>query len=152
MNGMPMFEIVGLPDASVKESRERVRAALKNSGFAFPHGRITVNLAPADLKQEGPAYDLPIALGLLACAGGIDPERLKGVCVIGELSLDGSVRGLRGVLPMVISARSRGVRTVMAPSANLAELQCVDGVEILGADSLLAAARHLDVYKRQTPI
>ena len=142
MNGMPMFEIVGLPDASVKESRERVRAALKNSGFAFPNGRITVNLAPADLKKEGPAYDLPIALGLLACAGGIDPERLKGVCVIGELSLDGSVRGLRGVLPMVISARSRGVRTVMAPSANLAELQCVDGVEILGADSLLAAARH----------
>ena len=92
-NGMPMFEIVGLPDASVKESRERVRAALKNSGFAFPNGRITVNLAPADLKKEGPAYDLPIALGLLACAGVLAPEQLSGTGAIGELSLDGSVRG-----------------------------------------------------------
>ena len=113
--GRPMFEIVGLPGASVKESRERVRAALKNSGFGFPNGRITVNLAPADLKKEGPAYDLPIALGLLACAGGVDPERLRGACVIGELSLDGSVRGVRGVLPMVIHARSRGMRAVMVP-------------------------------------
>jgi magnesium chelatase family protein len=94
-NGMPMFEIVGLPDASVKESRERVRAALKNSGYEFPNGRITVNLAPADMKKEGPSYDLPIALGLLACSGMVDPDHLKGVCIIGELSLDGSVRGVR---------------------------------------------------------
>lgn len=140
--GMPMFEIVGLPGASVKESRERVRAALKNSGFGFPNGRITVNLAPADLKKEGPAYDLPIALGLLACAGGVDPERLRGACVIGELSLDGSVRGVRGVLPMVIHARSRGMRAVMVPKENLSEVCCIDGIEILGADSLLSAARH----------
>lgn len=141
-NGMPMFEIVGLPDASVKESRERVRAALKNSGFEFPAGRITVNLAPADQKKEGPAYDLPIALGLLACSGMVDMERLKDVCVIGELSLDGSIRSVRGVLPMVIFARSRGVKAVMIPRDNLSEVACIDGIEILGADSLLAAARH----------
>ena len=114
-NGMPMFEIVGLPDASVKESRERVRAALKNSGFSFPNGRITVNLAPADLKKEGPAYDLPIALGLLACSGAIDPEALRDVCVLGELSLDGSVRPVRGMLPMVIHARQSGMKAVMVP-------------------------------------
>ena len=141
-NGMPMFEIVGLPDASVKESRERVRAALKNSGYVFPSGRITVNLAPADLKKEGPAYDLPIALGLLACCGVIDPDALKGVCVIGELSLDGSVRPVRGVLPMVIFARSQGLKAVMVPQANLAEVRCIEGIDILGADSLLAASRH----------
>ena len=141
--GMPMFEIVGLPDASVKESRERVRAALKNSGFDFPNGRITVNLAPADLKKEGPAYDLPIALGLLACSGMIDPERLADVCVIGELSLDGSVRGVRGALPMAISARGRGVKAILLPADNLDEVRCIGGIDILGADSLLAAARHL---------
>ena len=141
--GMPMFEIVGLPDASVKEARERVRAALKNSGFSFPGGRITVNLAPADLKKEGPAYDLPIALGLLACSGVIDPEALRGVCVLGELSLDGSVRPIRGVLPMVIHARQSGMRAVMVPEANLLELRCIEGIHILGADSLLQAARHL---------
>ena len=141
--GMPMFEIVGLPDASVKEARERVRAALKNSGFSFPGGRITVNLAPADLKKEGPAYDLPIALGLLACEGYLDPDRLRDVCIFGELSLDGSVRGVRGALPMVISARSRGVKAVMVPADNLPELRCIEGIDVLGADSLLAAARHL---------
>lgn len=142
MNGMPMFEIVGLPDASVKESRERVRAALKNSGFEFPNGRITVNLAPADMKKEGPAYDLPIALGLLACSGMVDMERLKGVCIIGELSLDGSVRGVRGVLPMAIFARSQGMKTIMIPEANVREVKCIDGIEILGVSSLLSAARH----------
>ena len=151
-NGMPMFEIVGLPDASVKESRERVRAALKNSGFEFPGGRITVNLAPADLRKEGPAYDLPIALGLLACAGLIDHDRLKDVCVLGELSLDGSVRGVRGALPMAISARGRGVKTILLPTDNLDEVRCIDGIDILGADSLLAAARHFRGEETLSPI
>ena len=141
--GMPMFDIVGLPDTSVKESRERVRAAMKNSGFLFPNGRITVNLAPADLKKEGPAYDLPIALGLLACTGVIPSESLRGMCVLGELSLDGSVRGVRGVLPMGIFARGAGVKTLLVPEANLPELRCVEGIEVLGAGSLAQAARHL---------
>ena len=148
-NGMPMFEIVGLPDTSVKESRERVRAALKNSGFTFPTGRITVNLAPADLKKEGPAYDLPIALGLLACVGAIDPDAFEGVCVIGELSLDGSVRSVRGILPMVIFARTLGMRAVMVPEVNLPEVSCIEGIEILGAGSLLQAARH---FRGEIPI
>ena len=151
-SGMPMFEIVGLPDASVKESRERVRAALKNSGFNFPNGRITVNLAPADMKKEGPAYDLPIALGLLACSGMIEPERLREICVLGELSLDGSVRGIRGVLPMVISARAGGIKTVMVPSDNLAEVQCIEDIEILGASSLIEAARHFRDEERIAPL
>ena len=140
--GMPMFEIVGLPDASVKESRERVRAALKNSGYSFPSGRITVNLAPADLKKEGPAYDLSIALGLLACTGMADPEAMADCCIIGELSLDGSVRPVRGALPMAIFARSHGIRALMLPEDNLPEVQCIEGIELLSVDSLLQAARH----------
>ena len=140
--GMPMFEIVGLPDASVKESRERVRAALKNSGFEFPNGRITVNLAPADLKKEGPAYDLSIALGLLACRGTVPAEAMENCCIIGELSLDGSLRSVRGALPMVIFARSKGMKAVLLPEENLAEVQCIEGIELLGASSLLQAARH----------
>ena len=141
-NGMPMFEIVGLPDASVKESRERVRAAMKNSGYLFPNGRITVNLAPADQKKEGPAYDLPIALGLMACSGVIPPDSTAGTCIIGELSLDGSVRSVRGVLPMVIFARSCGMQAVMIPKENLPEVRCIEGIDILGVDSLIEAARH----------
>ena len=142
-NGMVLFEIVGLPDASVKESRERVRTALKNSGFQFPAERLVVNLAPADLKKEGPAFDLPIALGILSCMGVIDQEKLKDVCVIGELSLDGSVRPVRGVLPMTISAVERGARRIIVPEANANEVRCVEGIEIYPAASLMAAARHL---------
>ena len=141
-HGMPMFDIVGLPDASVKESRERVRAALKNGGFQFPAERLTVNLAPADLKKEGPSYDLPIALGILCCMGVIDAETVRDVCVFGELSLDGSVRPVRGALPMVISARERGVRRVLVPEANVNEVGCIEGLEILPAASLCAAVRH----------
>lgn len=148
-NGLPMFEIVGLPDASVKESRERVRAALKNSGFDFPNGRITVNLAPADLKKEGPAYDLPIALGLLACSGVIAPDALDGLCVFGELSLDGGVRGVRGALPMVIGARCRSVEAVMLPRENAREVRCIDGIKIFGVDSLIEAVRH---FSGEAPI
>ena len=142
-HGMPMFEIVGLPDASVKESRERVRAAMKNSGFPFPAERLTVNLAPADLKKEGPAFDLPIALGMLACQGIIGPDAAQDRCVIGELSLDGSVRPVRGALPMVISAVERGVGRIMLPEANINETCCVEGVEMYPVQSLNAAVRHL---------
>ncbi len=98
-NGLPSFVVVGLPDAAVQESCERVQAAIRNAGFYFPSKRLTVNLAPAALRKEGPAYDLPIALGVLACAGQILPESFEGALVMGELSLDGSVRHVRGVLP-----------------------------------------------------
>ena len=142
-HGMPLFEIVGLPDASVKESRERVRAALKNNGFPFPSERLTINLAPADLKKEGPSYDLPIALGILTCLGVIDPGTCEGTCVLGELSLDGTVRPVRGVLPMVIAAVERGVKRILVPAANANELRCVEGIEIYPVESLNAAVRHL---------
>lgn len=141
-HGMPMFEIVGLPDASVKESRERVRAALKNSGFSFPAERLTVNLAPADVKKEGPSYDLPIAVGMLTCMGLIDQEKVKEVCMFGELSLDGSVRSVRGALPMVISARESGVKRIVIPAANINEVSCIEGLEIYPASSLLEVVRH----------
>ena len=142
-HGMPLFEIVGLPDASVKESRERVRAALKNNGFPFPSERLTINLAPADLKKEGPSYDLPIALGILTCLGVIDPGACEGACVLGELSLDGTVRPVRGVLPMVIAAVERGVQRILVPAANANELRCVEGIAIFPVESLNAAVRHL---------
>ena len=141
-HGMPMFEIVGLPDASVKESRERVRAALKNSGYQFPAERLTVNLAPADLKKEGPAFDLPIALGMLVCMGIVPQEAVRETCVFGELSLDGSVKPVRGALPMVISALERGVKRVMLPAANVNEVSCIEGIGIYPVDALCGAARH----------
>lgn len=141
-NGMPVFEIVGLPDASVKESRERVRAALKNSGYPFPAERLTVNLAPADMKKEGPSYDLPIALGILSCMGLVDQRAIRDVCIFGELSLDGTIRAVRGALPMVISARERGVRKVLIPAANINEVSCIEGLEIYPATSLCGAVRH----------
>lgn len=148
-HGMPMFEIVGLPDASVKESRERVRAAIKNSGYSFPAERLTVNLAPADLKKEGPAFDLPIALGMLACMGLIEQKSVENVCIFGELSLDGSVRPVRGALPMAISAIERGVSKIMIPRDNLNEISCVEGAEIYPVASLCEAVRH---FSGQIPI
>jgi magnesium chelatase family protein len=140
--GMPAFDVVGLPDAAVKESRERVRAALKNSSLGFPDKRITVNLAPADMKKEGPAYDLPIALAMLACMGRFPADALEGTAIMGEVSLDGSVRGVRGALPMVISALENGVKRVMLPAENLGEVRCVDGIDILCVTSIAQAAAH----------
>ena len=103
--GLTQFELVGLPDAAVKESRERVRTALKNSGFAYPDGKVVINLAPADQKKEGPAFDLPMAAGILAAAGKVPASALDGCALLGELSLDGTVRPVRGALPLTISAR-----------------------------------------------
>ena len=167
--GIPAFDIVGLPDAAVKESRERVRAALRNCRFAFPAERLTVNLAPADQKKEGPAFDLPIALGVLACTGVIDAQALQGVAAVGEVALDGAVRPVRGALPMAISALQAGIRRIMLPEKNINEVRCVDGLEILPVEHLRQAVAHFtgeaaicpvipvqyarllceDVYKRQ---
>ena len=150
--GVPMFEIVGLPDASVKESRERVRAALRNSGYPFPGERLTINLAPADLKKEGPAFDLPIALGILTCTGILSPAACADTCVFGELSLDGTVRPVRGVLPMTISAVERGVKRILVPEANVNEIACVEGIQITPVMSLAAAVRHLTGERPIPPI
>lgn len=141
--GLAQVELVGLPDAAVRESRERVRTALKNSGFPFPEGRLTVNLAPADQKKEGPAFDLPIAIGILAASGRIDAEALKESAFLGELSLDGSVRPVRGALPMTISAREQGVKRIYLPAENAEEVGCVEGIDVYPAGTLTAVFEHL---------
>src|SRR5512142_1412836 len=111
--GLPHFSMVGLPDAAVKESRDRVRAALKNIGFNFPLKQITVNLAPADLKKEGSAFDLPIAIGIIACEGIVEPDCLKGYVFTGELSLDGRIKPVRGALSMALMVREAGLRGIV---------------------------------------
>jgi magnesium chelatase family protein len=141
-NGLPTFTIVGLPDTAVQEAKERVRAAIRNSGAVFPMKRITVNLAPADLKKEGPAYDLPIAIGILLCSEQI-PDRSDSVLFLGELSLDGSLRQTHGILPMVALAREKGVRTVILPAINAREASLIQGMEIIPVESLAELVDHL---------
>lgn len=133
--GLPHFSVVGLPDAAVKESRDRVRAALKNIGFNFPLRPITVNLAPADLKKEGSAFDLPIAVGLAASERAVPMESLKGVLFTGELSLDGRIKPVRGALSIALLARRMGLRLLL-PVENAPEAAIVSGVEVYGAESL----------------
>ena len=134
--GLPHFSMVGLPDAAVKESRDRVRAALKNIGFNFPLKQITVNLAPADLKKEGSAFDLPIAVGIIASEGLIGPEALSGLLFTGELSLDGRIKPVRGALSMALMVREAGLRALILPAANAPEAAVVEGVIVYGMESL----------------
>lgn len=141
--GMPNLEIIGLPDASVKESRDRVSAAVVNSGFAMPISRLTVNLAPADVKKAGPSFDLPIAVAILMAAEQIEGVDLRKTALLGELSLDGTLQPVRGALPMVISAREDGVTDVILPEGNAEEVACIQGIRVYPARSLRAVARHL---------
>jgi magnesium chelatase family protein len=140
--GVPGFMIVGLPDAAVREAAERVRAAMKNSGAPLPARRVVVNLAPADLRKEGPSFDLPIAVGLLLTAHGIRAD-LAGSVFIGELSLDGALRHTRGVLPMTGAARENGMKTVYVPEEDAAEAALIDGIEVVPVRSLAQLAEHL---------
>ena len=125
--GLPAFTIVGLPDAAVQEARERVRAAVKNSGCVFPIRKVIVNLAPADIKKEGPAYDLPLALSVVMASEQV-PELSERALFLGELSLDGEVRHTAGILPMVSLARDKGITTVYVPAADALEASLVEGV------------------------
>lgn len=134
--GLPMFSVVGLPDATVKESRDRVRAALKNTGFQFPLKRITINLAPADIKKEGAGFDLPMAIGLLAADGVVDGDRLRDYVLVGELSLDGKVKPVRGSLSMALACRDRGVKGFIVPAANAQEAAVVHGLQVYAGDDL----------------
>ena len=133
--GLPQFDLVGLPDASVREARERVRAALKNNGLSFPVSRVTVNLAPADKKKAGTVYDLPMALGILAASGQI-PIPAEDEAFVGELSLTGEVRPVRGALPMALCAAEVGIRRLYVPAENAAEAAFAQGVEVYGVRSL----------------
>lgn len=151
-NGLPGFDIVGLPDTAVKESRERVRAALKNSGLMFPMTRITVNLAPADLRKDGSSLDLPIAVGILTAAGSLLQEEAAGKIFVGELALDGSIRQVAGVLPMILYAREHGWREIYIPQGNAAEGELVDGIDVYTPASLSELVSHLKKQERLTPL
>jgi magnesium chelatase family protein len=150
--GMPFFNVVGLPDGAVKESKVRVASALKNAGFLLPQKRITVNLAPADLKKEGATFELPIALGVLAAAGQLESHALSTWLVGGELSLDGAVKPIRGVLPLAIAARDWGYRGVIVPQANAAEAALVDRIEVIGVSTVEEAVRHVSGEAPLTPV
>jgi len=134
--GLASFTIVGLPDGAVRESRERVKAAITNCGFAFPVNRIIVNLAPADIRKEGSAFDLPIAMGLLCCMGFIPSDKLKDFLLAGELSLDGSLRPIPGVLPMTLAARDKKLPGVIVPEENAGEAAVVHGVQVYPVKTL----------------
>lgn len=128
--GLPCFDIVGLPDSSVRESKERVRSAIKNIGIPFPVSRIIINLSPADIRKEGPKFDLPIALGILAAMEVIPKEALQETCIVGELSLDGQIRSVRGILPILFSAVQGGICDCIIPASNWAEGQVVEKAHI----------------------
>ncbi len=142
-SGLPAFIIVGLPDAAVQEARERVKTALKNSGFAFPRTRLTVNLAPADIRKAGPSYDLPIAVSIMVGSGELKAEAARDAMFIGELALDGGLRPVAGALPAALLAKARGLRAIYVPAENAAEAALVPGLEVYGAPSLAALADHL---------
>lgn len=142
--GLPHFSMVGLPDASIRESRDRVRSAIRNSGFEFPPYRITVNLSPADVRKEGSSFDLPIALGLLATSGQVTPRTVDDTVIVGELSLDGGINGIRGVLPIAVGARRLGLRRLILPPQNAAEASVVEGLDICLAQSLTEAVDALN--------
>jgi len=137
--GTPAFVIIGLPDRALGEARERVRAAIINSGLAFPAGKLLINLAPAHIRKEGPGFDLALALALLAIDEQVDRLALQGFLALGELALDGGLRGVRGILPMVIGARNGGYTKLLLPRANAREANLVAGLELYAVDSLLDA-------------
>ena len=149
--GLPSFTTVGLPDSTVRESRDRVRAAIHNVGLEFPIDRITVNLAPAELRKEGAAFDLPMAVGILCATGLVKPGRLDRALVMGELSLDGSVRAVRGVLPIALHARREGFAPLLVPAGNAAEASVVAGVEVIAIATLHDAVEYLNGEREIAP-
>ena len=144
--GMPKITVVGLPDAAVQESKERVYSAIKNAGLMYPRRALTVNLAPASVRKEGPAYDLPIALGVLVATEQLAPEKLDKTLVLGELSLDGTVRHVRGVLPMAATARREGFTRLFCPEVDAAEAALIPGLEVIPVRSLTDLTAHLSGY------
>ena len=142
-NSLPSISIVGLPDSSVNEARERVHSAIKNSGFTFPLGKVIVNLAPADIRKEGTNFDLPIAIGILKEQGISIPDDLT-MAFLGELSLDGSLRGVNGVLPLVLGLKEQGITTIFVPESNAKEAALVQGIKVYGAKHLVDVVAHFE--------
>lgn len=142
INSLPAIVIVGLPDAAINEARARVRSAIKNSNYTFPDKKVVINLAPADLKKEGSNFDLPIAVGILIEECVIEPEVIKDYAFIGELSLDGALRSVTGVLPLVLGLKQAGLKNVIVPAANAKEAALVDGINVYGAETLSDVVNH----------
>lgn len=151
INSLPSISIVGLPDASVNEARDRVKSAIKNSGYTFPSKKVVINLAPADLKKNGTSFDLPIAIGILIEEEVIDSQNVKDYAFIGELSLDGSIRSVNGVLPLVLGLKEAGIENIFVPKANSKEAALIEDVNIYGAEHLSDVVNHFTENKL-TPI
>lgn len=150
-HGLPSYSTVGLPDTAVKESRERVQSAIKNSGYAYPHEHIVINLAPADMRKEGSLYDLAIALGLLSATGQLKGRHYESFTILGELALNGSVRPINGVLPMVIDAYEHGICNFMLPEENAKEAAHIEGIRVLPVSTLRQAAEFFDGRRHIEP-
>lgn len=156
--GLRSFTIVGLPDAAVKESRDRIRSAIKNSGFSFPRGRVTINLAPANIKKQGPIYDLPIALSILIATGDISNDKIGNCIVAGELSLNGDVRKIKGVLPIALMAKKQKLKTIYIPEDNKHEVANLDELKTIPVKNLKSVVEHLnsitaiEPYKLNIPV
>jgi magnesium chelatase family protein len=151
-HGNPNIIIVGLPDAAVRESRDRVTTAIGNSGYRWPRGRTTINLAPADVKKEGPSFDLPIALGMIATSEEVDIPDVEKFCFVGELALTGAVRPVRGVLPIALEARRLGKKALVVPEANAREAAVVAGIEVFGVQNLRQSYEFLTGKKQLSPV
>ena len=150
--GLPFFSTVGLPDAAIKESKDRVRSALKNNGFDFPLKQIVINLAPANLKKEGSAFDLPIALGIICSEGILQQGALEGYMIAGELSLDGRVKPIRGALPMAVKAREAGLKGIVMPLDNAREAAVVEGITVYGVSDLVEVVKFFNGEKKLEPV
>ena len=150
--GLPGIEMVGLPDAAIKESKERVRSAIKNSALQFSPNKITINLAPADVKKEGPLYDLPIALAILSATEQVNVRSLEGTVFFGELSLDGSVRRVRGILPLLLAAKEAGYTQSVIPWENRAEAACIEGITVFACRTLKEAVAHFKGEQLLAPL
>ena len=149
LNGLPGFAIVGLPDTAINEARDRVRSAIKNSGFTFPAKKVVINLAPADLKKEGSNFDLPIAIGLLVEEGVLEEDKIKDYAFVGELSLDGTLRGVTGVLPLILGLKEEGVKNIFVPEINAVEAALAGGVNIFGAGCLGDVVNHFSSPQKE---
>ncbi|MEK7818627.1 MAG: YifB family Mg chelatase-like AAA ATPase [Bacteroidota bacterium] len=149
---VPNFFLVGLPDNAVKESRERVSTAIKNSGFIYPTKRITINLAPADIKKEGSSYDLPIAIGILASSEQVEINNLGDFIILGELSLEGNLRSVHGVLPIALEAKKRGFKNIIVPKDNMTEAAMVDGLNVYDVENLKQTVEILNNKSEKKPV
>ena len=151
VNSLPAMSIVGLPDTAVNEARDRVKSAIKNSGYTFPSKKVVINLAPADLKKAGTGFDLPIAIGILTEEEVLDWEKIKNYAFIGELALDGLIRGINGVLPLVLGLKEAGIVDIVVPKSNAKEAALIDGVNIYPAEHLTDVVNHF-IDTKITPL